>query len=153
LEPWAERFAAQVEERCAELEALAPWLRLLTGPEAGRLHARLAGRWDTVTKRLSGGGTLAELTAAQPRLTAGLAALAAAPAGTPDEADWLRRLAESVNASSAGPLLARYRRLAGRAEALAAAMDFRFLYKPDRHLFAIGYNVPQGRLDVPCYDL
>ena len=32
-------------------------------------------------------------------------------------------------------------------------MDFRFLYKPDRHLFAIGYQVTQERLDAACYDL
>ncbi|QEH38872.1 N,N'-diacetylchitobiose phosphorylase [Aquisphaera giovannonii] len=43
--------------------------------------------------------------------------------------------------------------LIGRAEALAAAMDFRPLYKTERHLYAIGANLAQGRLDVSCYDL
>ena len=32
-------------------------------------------------------------------------------------------------------------------------MDFRFLYKADRHLFSIGCNLAQGRLDASCYDL
>ncbi len=32
-------------------------------------------------------------------------------------------------------------------------MDFRPLYRPDRHLFAIGFNLVQGRLDNACYDL
>ena len=32
-------------------------------------------------------------------------------------------------------------------------MDFRPLYRPDRHLFAIGFNLAQGRLDNACYDL
>ena len=32
-------------------------------------------------------------------------------------------------------------------------MDFRPLYRPDRHLFAIGYNLVHGRLDSTCYDL
>ncbi len=32
-------------------------------------------------------------------------------------------------------------------------MDFQPLYKPDRHLFSIGCNLVQGRLDASCYDL
>jgi cyclic beta-1,2-glucan synthetase len=47
----------------------------------------------------------------------------------------------------------RCRRLAQRAAALAAGMDFKFLYKPDRHLFAIGYNLAVGRPDANAYDL
>ena len=50
-------------------------------------------------------------------------------------------------------MLKRIRRLVDRAEALATAMDFRPLYRPERHLFAIGFNVVQGRLDSACYDL
>ncbi len=55
--------------------------------------------------------------------------------------------------SEAGAVLARCQKLAQRAHALAAAMEFAFLYKPDRHLFAIGYNHSAGRLDTPSYDL
>ena len=40
-----------------------------------------------------------------------------------------------------------------RPRPLAEAMDFRPLYRPDRHLFAIGFNLAQGRLDNACYDL
>ena len=36
---------------------------------------------------------------------------------------------------------------------MADGMDFRPLYRPDRHLFAIGYNLVHGRLDSTCYDL
>jgi cellobiose phosphorylase len=66
---------------------------------------------------------------------------------------FLAGLQQAVANSAAGELLERVQRLASRAEALAAGMDFRFLYKPDRHLFAVGYNVPLGRLDAACYDL
>ena len=59
----------------------------------------------------------------------------------------------AVRRSRPAELLDRLRRLADRAEALAAAMDFRPLYRPDRHLFAIGFNLVQGRLDSACYDL
>ena len=44
-------------------------------------------------------------------------------------------------------------KLIDRVEALAAAMDFRPLYRPERHLFAIGANLAQGQLDGACYDL
>ena len=47
----------------------------------------------------------------------------------------------------------RLRRLADRAETLAAGMDFRPLYRPDRNLFAIGFSLAQGKLDNACYDL
>ncbi|MCX6552175.1 MAG: DUF3131 domain-containing protein [Acidobacteria bacterium] len=47
--------------------------------------------------------------------------------------------------------------LATRATALFDAMDFRFLYEPTRHLFAIGYRLADadgpGRLDASHYDL
>ncbi len=45
------------------------------------------------------------------------------------------------------------RRLAGQAEAMAEAMDFRFLYNSERDLFAIGYNLVTHRLDPSHYDL
>ena len=32
-------------------------------------------------------------------------------------------------------------------------MDFKFLYKDDRHLFSIGMNMAVGKLDASCYDL
>ena len=32
-------------------------------------------------------------------------------------------------------------------------MNFKFLYKDDRHLFSIGMNMAVGKLDASCYDL
>ena len=53
-----------------------------------------------------------------------------------------------------GPAL---RRLADRATALFEAMDFRFLFDPQRQLFAIGYRLADrdsaGRRDASYYDL
>ncbi len=40
-----------------------------------------------------------------------------------------------------------------RAEQMALEMDFRFLYNPQRRLFAIGYNLEEGVLDRAHYDL
>jgi cyclic beta-1,2-glucan synthetase len=47
----------------------------------------------------------------------------------------------------------RCRRLADRAAVLTGEMDFKMLYNEQRHLFAIGYNLAQGRLDNAHYDL
>ncbi|MBQ1351219.1 MAG: hypothetical protein IIY71_00660 [Oscillospiraceae bacterium] len=43
--------------------------------------------------------------------------------------------------------------LAGRARALAEAMDFRPLYDPEQKLFSIGYDLEQGALTKSAYDL
>ena len=43
--------------------------------------------------------------------------------------------------------------LAGRADVMAAGMNFGFLYNADRELFAIGFNAATNRLDSNHYDL
>ncbi len=43
--------------------------------------------------------------------------------------------------------------LALRAEQMARAMDFRFLFDSSRKLFSIGYRVADSTLDPNCYDL
>jgi cyclic beta-1,2-glucan glucanotransferase len=43
--------------------------------------------------------------------------------------------------------------LALRAEAMAQAMDFHFLFDSSRKLFSIGYRAAEGTLDPSCYDL
>jgi cyclic beta-1,2-glucan synthetase len=56
-------------------------------------------------------------------------------------------------ASSGGPLAQRAQRLADRAAALAAGMNFRFLYNEQLNLFSVGYNLALDRLDNAHYDL
>lgn len=56
-------------------------------------------------------------------------------------------------ASNAEALDRRYRELADRIESLALQMDFRFLFNSQRRLFAIGYNLEDGRLDRSHYDM
>ena len=69
------------------------------------------------------------------------------------EVDRALVLMKALHAST-GPLLRdRLLELSDCAEALAAAMDFQPLYKPERHLYAIGANLGHGNLDGACYDL
>ena len=65
----------------------------------------------------------------------------------------LLHLAEAVAESTASDLFRRQRLLAERAQAFAEEMDFKLLYSEDRSLFAVGYNLSQGRLDSAHYDL
>ncbi len=156
---WTGRLAAMLHERAAELAALAPWLSLLDEPPAQRCAAILASagdgatRWTELHRQLREVITVAGWNAAAERLHAEVDALAHHPALGDAERRWLHRLGAALQSSTAVTLLARCRRLAERADALARSMDFRFLYKPDRDLFAIGYHVPAARLDTSCYDL
>ncbi len=63
----------------------------------------------------------------------------------------LKFLAQS--APQAKDLMDRLVRNALRAEKLALAMDFQFLYNPQRRLFSIGFNADEGMLDRSHYDL
>ncbi|MGH8557807.1 MAG: hypothetical protein ACRESZ_10175 [Methylococcales bacterium] len=60
----------------------------------------------------------------------------------------LRRSGETAAA-----LTERLDTLAAQAQSLFEAMDFRFLYDTDRHLFALGYRVAEGGPDTGYYDL
>ena len=68
-----------------------------------------------------------------------------------DTATSLRTVAATSPAAAA--LVARLDVLARRAREMAAAMDFRLVYEPQRRLFAIGYDARSGTLDDSLYDL
>ena len=68
---------------------------------------------------------------------------------------WLEEVAEAASRSRwlAGEQLERTERLIAQTEDLASDMNMRFLYDPERKLFAIGYNVSERRMDTSFYDL
>ncbi len=160
LDLWARRLANRFEKRAAELKELAPWAELWDDPRAAKVETLLARsasdgaqRWQTVRAMLTKVFRLADFEQNRESLLADLDALAEAVGEEKQAVDWLEQVREAVQQSSVPRILERCRDLATRAEKMAGAMDFRFLYKPDRHLFAIGYNVGQSRLDSACYDL
>jgi cyclic beta-1,2-glucan synthetase len=156
---WVERLAAQMRDWQEELAFLAPWMLVLAEPRAARYDAALrqhsgsAGHWEKAYRKLHEIFNLAEFEEEADALASCLATLENAPGAEAGQADWLARLREAVKSSRAGALLTGCRELAQRADRLSAAMDFRFLYKADRHLFAIGYHVAGSQLDAPSYDL
>ncbi|MBW3661191.1 MAG: DUF3131 domain-containing protein, partial [Gemmatimonadetes bacterium] len=70
-------------------------------------------------------------------------------------ASHMRDLAATRGTLDACPpkLALRLKKLAARADALVEAMDFGFLYDPERKLFPIGYRVEEGGFDTGYYDL
>ncbi len=159
LELWARRLTHRFEKRAVELHDLAPWVELLADPRAtgweraGNVSDRLLQRWRSVRAALTQVFSLADFESRRKALLDDLNALAEAMASAKQTGDWLRELHDVVERSGGQRMLERCRALAARAEKLATDMDFRFLYKTDRHLFSIGYNVAQEKLDAACYDL
>jgi cyclic beta-1,2-glucan synthetase len=153
LDTWVRMFAQTVRDARSELSALAPWLSSLRAWESQAAGAwpsdALNLRWRAVRASLVEPKSLAGLIESAAWLKAELEALESAdPAGA-----GLRTVALHVEQMIAGELSGRIQTLIERAEHFAASMDFRFLYKPERQLFAIGCNLVAGRLDGACYDL
>jgi len=162
LELWARRLTNHFDKRWVELHEAAPWIELWTSPRAEQAEQLLVRntraeqkqRWRTVRTALTQVFSLADFESQRKAILDDLDVLAEATANVKPVQEWLRELHEVVaGAAAVRQMLARCRALAARAEQLAAAMDFRFLYKTDRHLFSIGYNVAQEKLDAACYDL
>jgi cyclic beta-1,2-glucan synthetase len=75
---------------------------------------------------------------------------------------WTQAIQKSVDshrhdadqtAAAAETLRQRLAAVEAAARTMALAMEFGFLFDPDRKLLSIGYLVPEGTLDPSCYDL
>ena len=151
---WAQALVAQIRERRDELATLAPWLPLFSEPQSKDDQAarpdNAQGYLNSVGGILSSPQSLDELA---DRVQATLVKISDQEPSGGEEARAAMALAAALQASAASRLRDRLFNLANRAEALGAAMDFRPLYKPERHLYAIGANLVHGNLDGACYDL
>src|SRR5262249_24490846 len=135
---------------------IAPWLEALRDGERRGMASfpsdAARRRWESIRTELVAAASLSAIVDRADHLLGELTALEA-EAATPSAVDALQAVAAALRDPGPQELLVRLRRLADSAEALAAAMDFRPLYRADRHLFAIGFNLVQNRLDNTCYDL
>ena len=155
---WADRLVEQAVEWQAELERLGRrGSASCTADDRGRPAALprrdAARRWSSIREALLAPASLTAIVERADRLAAELSSLAA-EAADPGDAERPARdrrgRARPPAGRAAGPAPTAW---PTRPTRLADAMDFRPLYKPDRHLFAIGYNLVHGRLDNACYDL
>ncbi len=153
---WADRLVWQAAAWRSEFAAKAPWLEPVLALDrwgaapfsTGEAHQT----WGSLRASMLAPSSLAAVAGSTDRWLAELAELEAA-AEDPAFAEGLRAIAAAVRDPRPAQLLGRLRKLADAAGAMAEAMDFRPLYWPDRHLFAIGFNLSHGRLDNACYDL
>ncbi len=139
---WAQALARQVRESLDELMFLAPWLLLPAQPSGLEEFADIA---EIRTLR-----ALARLDADLcTRIARRLDAVT-----TPAQRDWLTELRWHVTEASARArdTVATIERLARQSGELAR-MEYDFLFDKKRHLFTIGYNVTEHRLDPGYYDL
>ncbi len=161
LQTWSTNFRDQVRAALADLDGLAPWLELLTAPPGQQMtkalaeHPELRALWTPLHQELTSAAAVTHLDSQRQRVAAGVRELhqqvPASKLAVSEE--WLDELASAVVGGTTAFLRQRCEELAGRADALARAMDFTLLYRPDRHLFAIGFNLSQNRLDASSYDL
>ena len=137
MERWsgyAQRFQNLVEERLEELADVAPWLWTIKVAAPDSMPQELRAKAIKP-------GTILELA----ERAESLAAVTMSPNGASET--------KPTHRSRAVGLVTQCERLGERAARMAEGMKFGFLYKEDRHLFAIGLNMATGRLDASCYDL
>ena len=173
---WAAALAGEVAGYAADSAALLPWVGLLATPPAGLsgLAERLLGEafasdpvWvgplspdapPPVWPTPSPAGNLiwcAHRLPAIRRMRQAVRGQGFDVATEQAAFAWFDQLHDSLTAAwTASEVLVRHiRDLAARANALSVGTDFGFLYDPQRKLFAIGYNVAEGRRDASYYDL
>ena len=119
---------------------------------------------DDIEAQLKGSQTLEALSPILTRLADKAAASARdmIPADIGDNARdivfWIEAFRKSVaeharDRTSDHALKDRLRALAADAREMALAMDFAFLFDPERKLLSIGYSLADDNLDPSCYDL
>jgi cyclic beta-1,2-glucan synthetase len=164
LRAWVGSLLNQTHACRRDLQTLAPWADAAgRRPAAERLSPEAARRWREIAEALD---LPASPSRVPERCDAALVRLAAlrdavereeetaegARAAALAELDALTNAVED-GSLAAQRLLSRLSALAARCERLAAGMDFAFLFDGERKVFAIGYNVAEGRRDESFYDL
>lgn len=146
---WATLLRDDIRSHARDVDSLIPWIHF-TGSVNGGAKARLpgsAGFWkppalETALDALAGGHALA------------LAALEALPEdalAAGDRQAMAKMLRRAGGQSEA--LAERLKNMITQLDILFHAMDFRFLYDAERHMFSLGYRVTEGTLDSSYYDL
>ncbi|HJX37765.1 MAG TPA: glucoamylase family protein [Anaerolineae bacterium] len=166
LRTWVHRARHYLLDARRDLDLLLPWLSALEHAPALLEHSgtesETARAWQALERSLIRNPRLDQIPqvceAARGRLSQ-LQELLARGVGTSDaltEAHgWCDQLATHLDSAqqAARDLLDDYDKLSSQAEVYFQAMQFGFLYHPQRRLLRIGYNVTAGRPDPNYYDL
>ncbi len=139
---WKQLLIAQSEQVNLHLQFFAPWILLQSAPSAFKeiVPPDANSTWNELLKMTI--EMQAEMNARQKENN------------TSDENHWLEimRAALTKSIHQAGELITASEKLAQQCNALAD-MEWDFLYDKSSHLFSIGYNVQEHRIDASYYDL
>lgn len=144
---WLERLHHDLRSCVRDEDALCPWRAVLQEPpDACRPLAERIGAMLPPATPLSRAAELC-------RQAGDMAT--AAPAAAGPEAAWIASLAQALERGrqAAVSLLQDLASVAARADALAMAMDFHWLFDSETRLLHLGYNVSADRVDPHHYDL
>jgi cyclic beta-1,2-glucan synthetase len=166
LRTWLDQVRYYLKDARRDMNLLLPWLLLSEQPPAlfdqPNMDREIAHAWEPLSHSLTTNLSLAEIPQVCKSFRAHLSQLqgklvdgAAAPEELRDARAWCDRLADGVDSAqqAAEGLLKDLEGLSAQADRYFQAMEFGFLFNPQRQLFRIGYNVTAGRPDPNYYDL
>jgi cyclic beta-1,2-glucan synthetase len=164
---WLGAFQHQVSSCRRDADTFAGWGRLLSQVEAELVAHQTSpvkteedprtehtvNQWGSLLALLHHVPALADVPQVCDRALVQLAAIHQDDHGALSVA--VRRLTKALEqaSASAGDSLSRLSRLAHWSEEVGEAMDWKFLFDPERKVFTIGYNVSALRTDNSYYDL
>ncbi len=126
---------------------LVPWAEEYAQASASLLDERLSDQqrqiWGNVRQTLERAQTLEQLVHLPSQMAAHTAALS--------RSSW--NVLFQQGAKNAAECLRRFQRFGRQAEQMALGMEFGFLFNSQRRLFAIGFNLEEGKLDRSHYDM
>ena len=153
---WATQIEKQLSAWLNIVDRYLAWMEILAEKSEEEVAALGPKAVESVRKGLLQAPSLADLAKGRVDCIEVLKEVrGATPQPTGPTCAWLDRLAEAFSKSRwlAGEMLGQGERLIRDCSALSEQMDMRFLYDPERRLFAIGYDVSEGRRDDSFYDL
>ena len=153
---WADQIAQSMAAWTDTVTCYLPWVEVLTARSEQQLAPLGPKALAARRKALSVSPSLRSLAEAKDPVTEMLHITRGSRDEMPgDLAAWLDEVERALACArdAAVALLIRAEALIDRIERLSRGMNMRFLYDPERRLFAVGYNVTDHRLDSSYYDL
>ena len=161
LQTWALAAKAAIDSHLRDVRVLLPWLRLSDGNPLGiATNGSLRpAEWTEIEAFFGNNSSLADaperFVAAASELSDLRDHLLHEVSSQKDRLEQIEVLIQTLKeaSSEAAALRTRLQTIATTAESMFYAMDFGFLFDPDRKLLSIGYRVSEGTLDENFYDL
>jgi cyclic beta-1,2-glucan glucanotransferase len=160
LSTWVDRTRYHFGFFQRDQQSFAPWsLRMNSAPmlfEQPDVQADLAANWQELQTLFLVNPSLEDIPATCSHAIEVLREMEGRlPNDEEKSIDWCHSFSNELASAreAALSLLKGFQTLDGEAEKIFRAMDFRFLFDPQRQVFHIGYNADTGRLDSNHYDL